>query len=135
MNDNFRQVGQMFREKREELGMSIKEVESSTSIRGAYLQSIEEGNVAGFLSGVYALGFMKQYAAFLGIDLDRMIKENPAGFKMPSEKHDFSFGIGTLEMRKTAGGGVKWLPSLMWAALGGGVLGLAWILAKAVGLL
>lgn len=135
MNEELRRVGSMFKTKRKELNLSLKEVENSTSIRSLYLEAIEEGNIDQHISGVYALGFMKQYAQFLGIDIDHLIRENPQAFRMPAEKHEFSYGIGTLEMRGSAGGGVKWLPNLMWAAAAAILLVIAWYLAKFLGIL
>jgi len=125
----------MFKSKRKELNLSLKEVENSTSIRSSYLEAIEEGRIQQFISGVYALGFMKQYANFLGIDMDTMIRENPHIFRMPAEKHEFSYGIGTLEVRGSMGGGVKWLPNLLWAGAAALVLVVAWYLAKFLGVI
>ena len=91
--------------------------------------------ISEFISGVYALGFMKQYANFLGIDMETMIQENPHVFRMPAEKHEFSYGIGTLEVRGSMGGGVKWLPNLVWAGAAALVLVIAWYLAKFLGVI
>ncbi len=135
MTEELRVVGDLFRSKRKELNLSLKEVENSTSIRSSYLEAIEEGQIHEYISGVYALGFMKQYAQFLGVDLEGMIRENPAIFRMPAEKHEFSYGIGTLEVRGSMGGGVKWLPNLIWAGVVSLVLVAAWYLAKFLGIL
>ncbi len=135
MSEELKRVGTLFKSKRKELNLTLKEVENSTSIRSTYLEAIEEGSVQQFISGVYALGFMKQYANFLGIDMESMIRENPHVFRMPAEKHEFSYGIGTLEVRGSMGGGVKWLPNLLWAAAAALVLVVAWYLAKFLGVI
>jgi cytoskeletal protein RodZ len=135
MSEEMKRVGTLFKAKRKEMNLSLKEIENSTSIRSNYLEAIEEGKVQQFISGVYALGFMKQYAAFLGIDIEAMIRENPQAFKMPGEKHEFTYGIGTIEMRGNLGGGVKWLPNLLWASVGVAVILLAWYFMKYVGLI
>ncbi|MBS0649758.1 MAG: helix-turn-helix domain-containing protein [Verrucomicrobia bacterium] len=135
MSEELKRVGAMFKSKRKELNLTLKEVENSTSIRSSYLEAIEEGRIQQFISGVYALGFMKQYANFLGIDMDTMIRENPQIFRMPAEKHEFSYGIGTLEVRGSMGGGVKWLPNLLWAGAAALVLVVAWYLAKFLGVI
>ena len=135
MSEELKRVGGMFKSKRKELNLSLKEVENSTSIRSSYLEAIEEGNIDAHISGVYALGFMKQYAQFLGIDIEHLIRENPQAFRMPAEKHEFSYGIGTLEVRGSIGGGVKWLPNLMWAAAAAVLLVIAWYVAKFLGVL
>jgi cytoskeletal protein RodZ len=135
MSEELKRVGIMLKTKRKELNLSLKEVENSTSIRTGYLEAIEEGKVHHFISGVYAVGFFKQYAAFLGLDPDKIIRENPQAFKMPSEKHEFAYGIGTLEVRGSMGGGVKWFPNLIWAGISALVLVSAWYLAKYLGII
>ena len=121
--------------RRKELHLSFKEIENNTSIRTSYLEAIEEGKINDYLSGIYALGFIKQYGNFLGLDVERIMQENPYAFKMPAEKHEFSYGIGTLEVRGSMGGGVKWLPNLVWAGISAVVLVIAWYLAKYLGVL
>ena len=133
MSEELKEIGGLFKARRKELHLSLKEVENSTSIRSSYLEAIEDGQINDQIAGVYALGFIKQYAAFLGLDADKMIRENPFAFKMAAEKHEFSYGIGTLEVRGSMGGGVKWLPNLIWAAVSAVVLVIAWYLAKYLG--
>jgi cytoskeletal protein RodZ len=135
MSEELKRVGEVYKSKRNNLNLSLKEVENSTSIRSSYLEAIEEGQIHDYISGVYALGFMKQYAQFLGIDIEGMIRDNPAIFRMPAEKHEFNYGIGTLEVRGSMGGGVKWLPNLLWAGAAALVLVSAWYLAKFLGIL
>ena len=135
MSEELKRVGDLFKLKRKEMSLSLKEVENSTSIRSTYLEAIEEGQINEYISGVYALGFIKQYAQFLGLDIEGMIRENPSAFRMPAEKHEFSYGIGTLEVRGSMGGGVKWLPNLIWAGAAALVLVAAWYLAKFLGIL
>ena len=135
MNEDVKKLGEIFKSKRKELHLSLKEVENSTSIRMNYLQAIEEGLVEQFLSSVYMVGFAKQYASFLGMDGDQIIKDFPSVFHHKNEKHDFAYGIGTLEVRGSMGGGVKWFPNLLWAALFVIIIVLAWYLAKYLGVL
>ena len=125
--------GEMLRKKREEKKLSLKEVENLISIRARYLQAIEEGSISTLLSGVYALGFTKQYAGFLEFDVDKLMKEHPAAFQVQTHPHDFSYGIGTLEMRGSLAGGVKWLPKLLWAVGSIFVFILAYYFFRAVG--
>ncbi len=135
MSEELKRVGAMLKSKRNEHNLSLKEVENSTSIRSSYLEAIEEGTVEQYISGVYALGFIKQYGNFLGLDMEGMVRDNPQVFRMPQEKHEFDYGIGTLEVRGSMGGGVKWLPNLLWAGAAALILGLAWYLAKFLGIL
>lgn len=135
MSEELKQLGEIFRAKRKELNLSLKEVENATSIRSGYIESIEAGSISQQLAGIYAQGFIKQYASFLGMDVEQIIRENPGAFRMPGEKHDFAYGIGTLEVRGSMGGGVKWFPNLLWAGLAAVVLVVAWYAAKFLGVI
>jgi len=135
MSENIKNLGQLFKMKRKELNLSLKEVENATSIRINHLESIEEGKDAAFLSPVYMLGFMKQYATFLGMDGEKLISQHPEALKLGTKSHDFAYGIGTLEKRGTMSGGVKSLPNLMWSILSIGIIVLAYYFAKYLGVI
>ncbi len=135
MAEELKRLGDMLRSKRKELNLSLKEVENATSIRSSYLEAIEEGSITSLIAGIYAQGFLKQYASFLGMEVDQLVRDNPMAFRMPGEKHEFTYGIGTLEVRGSQGGGVKWFPNLLWAGLSAVVLVVAWYVAKALGIL
>ncbi|MCB1084809.1 MAG: helix-turn-helix domain-containing protein [Chlamydiia bacterium] len=135
MAQELKEFGGIFKAKRKELNLSLKEVENATSIRVSHLESIEEGKNDAFLSPVYMLGFMRQYASFLGMDGDKLIEQHPEAVKFVQSKHDFAYGIGTLETRGSHGGGVKWLPNLMWAGLTVAVLAFAYYLSKYLGVI
>lgn len=134
MSEETRELGALLKKKRGELHLTHKEIENGTSIRTGYLEAIEEGKIDQFVAGIYSQGFIKQYASFLGFDADELVRTYPMAFHVPAEKHEFSYGIGTLEVRGNVGGGVKWLPNLLWSALGLIVLLLAWYLAKVLGI-
>ncbi|MBM3208629.1 MAG: helix-turn-helix domain-containing protein [Chlamydiae bacterium] len=133
MSEELKRIGNAFRSKRKEMNLSLKEIENSTSIRAGYLEAIEEGSIYQYISSVYAMGFMKQYASFIGLDIDTIIKENPHAFRIPQEKVEFAYGIGTLEHRGSMGGGVKWFPNLLWAVGSAVVLIIAYYIAKYLG--
>ncbi|MBI3211276.1 MAG: helix-turn-helix domain-containing protein [Simkania negevensis] len=135
MNEQLEELGEILKSKRKELNLSLKEVESSLSIQESYLKAIEEGRAEGILSPVYTMGFLKQYVNFLGLEGDTLAKTYPDAFNLKSAKHEFSYGIGTLEPRGSVGGGVKWLPSLIWATLSVVILILAYYFAKYLGVL
>src|ERR1700733_8297040 len=98
MKDKMKNIGEILKQRRKEMNLSLKEAENATSIRLTYLQAIEEGEMSKLISPVYAQGFVKQYAAFLGADGERIIRDNPDVFARP-EAQEFAYGIGTLEMR------------------------------------
>lgn len=129
------QIGEMFRKKREELNLSLKEVENSTSIRMGYLQAIEEGNIDQCISGVYALGFTKQYGTFLGFDIQKLQKDSPQAFIQKNEKYEFSFGIGTMEPRRIQASNSNWLANILWSSAAVIFFILVYFFSKSVGLL
>ncbi len=131
MTEDLQAVGQIFSQKRKELKFSLKEVESATSIRIVYLEAIEAGQMENVISPVYAQGFVKQYAAFLGIDGDKIVSENSEVFRRPISQ-EFAYGIGTLETRGHPGSGVKWMPHAMWVGAFAVVFVVAYLLAKSL---
>lgn len=133
MSEEMRELGVLLKAKRSELHLSHKEIENATSIRTGYLEAIEEGKIDQFVSGIYSQGFTKQYASFLGFDPEEIMRAFPGAFRASLEKHEFAYGIGTLEVRGSMGGGVKWLPNLLWGGVALTVLLLAWYLAKLLG--
>ena len=51
--------------------------------------------------------FAAKDANFLGFDQDKLTKDHPEIFDPKLQTHDFSYGIGTLEVRGSAGGGAR----------------------------
>lgn len=127
-------IGDTLKHKRKEMNVSLKEAENATSIRMVYLQALEDGDMGKLISPVYAQGFFKQYASFLGIDGDGLVRQHPEVFNRP-EAQDFAYGIGTLEIRGNPGAGVKWFPNTIWIAIFLGVVVAAWYLARFFGVI
>ncbi len=76
--DELKIIGDSLKSRRNELNLTLKEAENATSIRLPHLQAIEEGEMSKLISPVYAQGFIKQYAAFLGVDGDGLIRKYPS---------------------------------------------------------
>lgn len=139
MQKELAQIGQILRARREERRLSVREVENATSIRTNFIEAIEEGNLARLISPIYAQGFIKKYAAFLEIDGESLIESHPYVAKVLSEKAhenaDFSYGIGSLDIRGSPGSEVKWLPNLLWVGLSVLLILGGWFLAHHFGVL
>jgi cytoskeletal protein RodZ len=133
MLEELKEIGNTFKGKREEMNLTLKEVENATSIRMSYLQALEEGKAEKFLSPVYVVGFIRQYAAFLGMDDSKLAQKYPEAFNIPSPKQEFSYGIGTLETRGAPKGSTRILPSFLYIGISIGMLALAWYFAKFLG--
>lgn len=128
-----KEIGESLRQRRKEMNISLKEAENATSIRMGYLQALEEGEMGKLISPVYAQGFFRQYAAFLGIDGEQIVRQHPEIFNRP-ESQDFAYGIGTLEVRGNPGAGIKWFPNAVWVLAFIFVLLAAWYLARFFGI-
>lgn len=61
-------VGEIFRQERENQGLTLRDIEEVTSIRMRYLEAIEAGDNAALPGEVYAKGFVRNYAIALGLD-------------------------------------------------------------------
>ncbi len=66
-------VGEILRAEREKQGLTVKDIEKSTSIRALYIQAIEDGKYDVLPGEVYLKGFMRNYASFLGLDAQHIL--------------------------------------------------------------
>lgn len=66
-------IGSQLRAAREEKGLSIPEVSAKLRISKRYIQALEDENFLMIPSLVYAKGFLKAYAEFLGLDAKAMV--------------------------------------------------------------
>jgi cytoskeleton protein RodZ len=69
------QIGAILEKKRLERGLSLKEVEQATKIRTRYLEGLEREDPTSLPDPVYARGFLKTYANFLGLDGEQLSRE------------------------------------------------------------
>ncbi|MBP2652047.1 MAG: putative transcriptional regulator [Firmicutes bacterium] len=67
-------VGEILRSEREKKGLTIKDIEKGTSIRGLYIQALEDGDYKVLPGEVYLKGFLRNYATFIGLDPQEMLK-------------------------------------------------------------
>ena len=138
MDSDAKTLGELFRSKRVEKGMTVKEVESSTSIRAAYIEAIESGSLQNLISQVYMKGFMKQYAVFLGLDAAALVERYAAFFSQDMKAEpakEFSFGLGGIEMRSgTLQRSFFKSSNLLWGLAFVGIFAAAFFLIKMLGI-
>lgn len=72
-NDELAAIGQQLRVVRLERGYSLQDVATATKIRPKFLESLEAGEADPSLSEMQLRGFLRNYAAFLHLDLDAML--------------------------------------------------------------
>ena len=71
------EIGRYLEQTRKERGLSLEEVEQATKIRKRYLAGLEREDYTILPDAVYARGFLKTYANYLGLDgeaLSRQLK-------------------------------------------------------------
>lgn len=67
-----------FRDTRVANGITLTDVERDTRINRAYLEAIEDGRFSDIPAPVYARGFVRSYARYLGLDPDEAVAAMPA---------------------------------------------------------
>lgn len=66
-----RKISEILQDKRIEMGYSLEHIVKATRIRKEFLIAIEDGRYQDLPSESYALGFIKNYASYLGIDKNK----------------------------------------------------------------
>lgn len=66
-------VGEILRQTRLYYRQTLEQVEFALRIRAPQLHALEEGNVDQLPGRVYAIGFVRAYSEYLGLDGDRMV--------------------------------------------------------------
>lgn len=98
-------IGSLLREARERLGQSLPLAASSLRIRQPYLQAIENGRFQDLPGSAYAVGFVRSYAEYLGLDgaeiVRRFKQESGVDF---SGRAELSFPSATSEGSFPTGG-------------------------------
>ncbi|MBP7832988.1 MAG: helix-turn-helix domain-containing protein [Candidatus Levybacteria bacterium] len=64
-------ISDILKEERIKKGLSIEDVVNATKIRKSFIVAIEDGKLGNLPSESYALGFVKNYASYLGIPESR----------------------------------------------------------------
>ncbi len=115
-------IGETLRSAREEQGKSIAEAATATRIRSSYIEALEQERFDELGGSVYAKGFLRSYASFLGLDpeplLDAYRVQEPGdrpAFERPPKI------LGTMQARRRS-------PS--WVTIG--IVGAAVVLAVGV---
>lgn len=83
-------VGALLRRTRENFGQELRDVSDTLRIRYAYLDAIERSAFEELPGPTYAIGFVRSYAQYLGLDDDEIVrrfKEESQGLKRDQELH------------------------------------------------
>lgn len=124
-SSNLKSIGQVLKEKREELSFSLEHISEISRISLSSLRNIEEGNLKDLPGLVFVRGFIRNYSKLLGIDSDGMVKKLNQSFSEPdtlsSQKEDGQLLKQTSpDNNKEQGFASKFLRnqnSILWAAI------------------
>lgn len=75
-------IGERLRNAREAKSLSLSALENLTRIRAVYLRALEEEQFDRLPGRIYARGFLRTYAAALGLDPDDLLEAYPQAFQM-----------------------------------------------------
>jgi cytoskeleton protein RodZ len=84
-------IGPVLEQARKQLGLTLDDVEQATKIRKRYLAGLEREDYGVLPDAVYAQGFLKTYANYLGLDgedLSRQLKDR----RKPRRERTINFG-------------------------------------------
>ena len=76
--------GQALAARRAERGLSIEQVAASTRILAEHLRALESDDFERLAAPVYAKGYLRTYATYLGLDADELLDLMPTELKRPS---------------------------------------------------
>ena len=97
-------VGEALRQRRQQLGLELDDVAASLRIRPAYLEALEQDNLHKLPAPAYAIGFLRSYANYLGLDGGEVVQRFKQASSGLTEKPDLSFSIRLGEERVPRGG-------------------------------
>ncbi len=70
-----KEIGEVLKEQRESIGLSIEEVANDLKLRPNQIEAIEAGNKEAFKDVFYLKYFIRDYSKYLGLDYESMIDE------------------------------------------------------------
>src|SRR5260370_4305424 len=113
-------IGELLRQTREQYDTSIEQIGAALRIRPVFLQAIEDNQYDRLPGPVYAVGFVRTYADYLGLGgaaIAQPFTSEAAGLET---KADLAFPMPLPE--RTMPGGASLLPALIVAAYAFAVL-------------
>ena len=69
-----KRAGGKLYKKRKDLKLSLEEISSKTKISKQYLKALESGDYSIFPADIFARGYFKQYAKFIGLEIPPPVK-------------------------------------------------------------
>ncbi|TDA69475.1 MAG: helix-turn-helix domain-containing protein [Clostridia bacterium] len=79
-------IGSKLQAARKEKGITLREVEEATKIRVKYLEALENEDLSALPGRVYAVGFLRAYASYLGLNSDELVKTLNEVYPFPEDE-------------------------------------------------
>jgi cytoskeletal protein RodZ len=102
---------------RQRTGVDLHRAERDTKIRARYLEALERGDWAALPGAVYTQGFLRNYALYLGLDADEVLR----GWRDErSDGRADDRGAAPIVARRALAiprPGLNFAPAIVWAAL------------------
>ncbi|HKF71961.1 MAG TPA: RodZ domain-containing protein [Stellaceae bacterium] len=112
-------VGALLRQARQGFGREVGQIGAALRIRSAHLQAIEDGRYEDLPGGTYAIGFIRTYAEYLGLDGPEMVRRFKQEIEGQEFKNDLSFPMPVSERKLS--GSTMLLGGVMIAVCGYGI--------------
>jgi cytoskeleton protein RodZ len=120
------EIGSTLREARERQKLELSQVEGVTRIRARYLQAFEDERFDILPGAAYAKGFLRTYAAYLGLDAQQFVDEYSTRFA-PTEEPQAAAPVRIRRPRRLLGPRLLIVPVALAVAL------VAWGLSRGGG--
>jgi cytoskeletal protein RodZ len=92
-------VGDILRRTRLHYDQSIEDIERALRIRASQVDAIETGNYDQLPGRVYAIGFVRSYAEYLGLDGDKMVSLFKSQSGAPANRPQLHFPVAASESK------------------------------------
>lgn len=119
LQPRMRMIGDALQERREDLGLDLDEVGAMLRIKPSYLAALEQGRLGDLPGPTYAIGFVRAYSDFLGLDTAQVLARFKAEASDVTARPDLALPVPLGE--RSLPGGALVLVALILALCGYGI--------------
>ena len=96
-------AGEILKQRREELGLDLREISNTLRIKYSYLKALEDGDMENLPPEVYVKGYIHEYARVLNIDPDPVISSYMQLISQPEPAQGKPVGETTQSKKRKTG--------------------------------
>jgi transcriptional regulator with XRE-family HTH domain len=96
-------AGEIFKQRREALGLDLREISNTLRIKYAYLKALEDGDMANLPPEVYVKGYIHEYAKVLNIDPEPVLSSYMQLISQPEPDQGKPSGETTQSKKRKTG--------------------------------